>query len=197
MRQKENPKGGSMLLLLGAAGVALYGYFNGWFSSLTTAVMASPAPTPTTGTVNPVTNPATQIVNAPSTPPPIGTVVTNANDLAAQAAASYMYILPAQSIGNLLSLVPNGYTPIVTADYGTVYLRNDVFGVVSTDLQNRIARAVNAGAAATSIQQSTQLSLDQIKVDAQTAGLSGLSGLMGYRRGPRGLRGCDGLRGCY
>lgn len=174
-RQKQNPNNGGMIAMLAVVGIGVYGWMNGWFTTQTVVATPTPAPTPTN---NPIMNPATQIVNAPSTPPPLGTVVGNANDIAAQAAAGLAYILPVQTIGNLTSLTPNGYSPITTSDYGTIFLRNNVYSVANTDLQNRINRAQASGASATSVQASTQLALNQIQQDMANNGIAGL----GYSR---------------
>jgi hypothetical protein len=183
-KAQQNPHSAMPILLLAGAGIAAYlAYSNGWFSSPTLAV-AAPNPTPAGATTNPVTNPATQIVNAPSAPPPLGTVVGNANDIAAQAAAGLAYILPAQSLQNLSSLTPNGYSPITTSDFGLVFLRNNVYQVATTDLNNRIQRAIDQGAAETSVQNATKLSLTNIQQDMSSNGITGLgftNGWGGYR----------------
>src|SRR5579883_1849600 len=172
-RRKSNPEhAGSILLLAGVAVAGYLAYVNGWLSNLLPAAAPTPTPTPTTGTTNPVTNPNTQIVNAPSAPPPLGTVVTTANDISAQALAGYAYILPGPGINT--SVPPSGYTAFTTTDYGTIYLRNNVYQVASTDMNNRIQRAINAGAAASSVQNAGNMTLAQIQQDMSNNGLTGM-----------------------
>lgn len=177
---RQNPNSTGMIVMLGAVAVAAYGYMAGWFTTATAATTVLPPSTPTTGTsaTNPI-NAGTQLVNTPSTPPPLGTVVSDANGIAAQAAAGYAYILPAQSLTNIMSLTPNGYSNINTTDYGSVFVRNNVFSAVNADLQNRMQRAINSGASATSVQNSSNLTLAQIVTSMSTNGLTGLYGMAG------------------
>lgn len=134
-----------MMLLLGAAAVGVYGYMQGWFDTLIPAAVL-PKSNPT-GTTNPITNPKTQIVNAPSTPPAVGVVVNSGNDVAAQAAAKVPYILPSNAI---VSQAPSGYALVKVKDTGGVnsgfiYLRNDI-AQKDIDSANAIVAQVNQAA---------------------------------------------------
>jgi len=161
------------LLLVGGLGVAAYlAYINNWFGSVSTPTTATAA-SPSIGTSNPVTNPNTQIVNAPSAPPPLGTVVTNGNDVSAQATAGYAYILPAAGINT--SSPPTGYSVINTTDHGPIYLRNNVYNEVSRVINNRVQRAIAQGAAQTSIQNAGNESLQDVQTAMSSAGLTGFS----------------------
>src|SRR3954469_15295142 len=87
-RRKQNPNSAMPVLLMAGAGVAAYlAYTNGWFSSFTTTTVAVPTPKPSTSSGNPISSGAA-IVGAPATPPPLGTIVNTASDIAAQAAAN-------------------------------------------------------------------------------------------------------------
>lgn len=179
-RYEENPKAGGFIFLGLAAIAGYWAYTKGWFST-PVAVTTSTQPA-STSTTNPVNNGAA-IVNAPTAPPPLGTVVSTAADLAAQVAAAYPYILPAQTIPSLRSLTPNGYSAIITGDYGTIFLRNDVYAVSAASLENRIKRAIDAGADATSVQASTLLNLAEIQNQMSINSLSGLAGLAAFGGG--------------
>lgn len=196
-RRTSNPKGGSgMLLMLGGAAVAVYGYSQGWFDSIFgggTPVYAPIAPPPAP-TGNPIANAATQIVNAPSTPPPLGTVVNNANDIDAQLKAKMAYIIPDSS--NLAALaaplVSAGYinmTYVITTDAvtgapvtATLYVRPDVATPVQSVIDNRVARGGDAA--------SPYDSLDQINTVMSTNGLTGVRSRnnLGYTNGWGGYR---------
>lgn len=184
-RTKENPETGMMLGLLAAAGVAIYGYYQGWFGG--TTVVAAPVPSPSIGTSNPITNPATQIVNTPSTPPPLGTVVTTGNDVAAQLAAKYPFIIPDPSNVNGLggALATAGYINLsynISADGSsanpilqTIYLRPDIAAAINSDLSGRTSRAGSQ-------QYDTLSQIKQVMSNANLSGLNGFSsGWGGYR----------------
>lgn len=173
---KRNPSGGGMesILLLGGAGVMLYlAYQNnlGGIQSLLHFGASTPTPAPSIGTNNPITNPNTTVVNTPTPPPPLGTVVTNGNDVTAQATAGYAYILPAAGLNT--STPPNGYSVMNTIDYGPVFLRNNVYGAASTVINARVQRAIDQGAAETSIQNAGRESLQDIQTVMSSNGLTG------------------------
>lgn len=192
---RENPHSTGLIVMLGAAAVAIYGYTQGWFTSLTTVPVTTPA-TGATQTSNPITNPATQIVNAPSSSvPPLGTIVNNGNDIAAQAAAHLAYINPSAAA---VSQAPSGYTMVHVSDMsaapsGVIYLRNDI---AQKDLAtaNAVINAANQVAqvmAATSgqpyvAQGLLSLSDGSFKLANLQSGVSGLAGLGYYN--PYGYR---------
>ena len=196
-RSRSNPEHSGTLLLLGAAAVGAYGWYAGWFTSLMPVTTVAPAaPAQPSGTTNPVLNPNTQIVNAPSTAPPLGTIVTNANDQAAQVAANYTYIVPSAA---LVSQAPSGYAMVkvsnmAVAPAGVIYLRNDI---LQKDLAtaNAVINAANAATRATmQANQSANMFSPQPLLDASSFTLadlsSGVSGLGASRRYSRsgGLR---------
>lgn len=156
------------ILLLGAAGVAVYGYTQGWFNTILAsfggaaaapAIAAKPA-----AAVTPV--------------PPLGTTVTNAADALRQVAANDAYVLPdAATFVSFQGALPGGYNTVTTTDKGQILLRPDVYAAVSGVLSNRVKRAADAGASATSIQNAGQTTLAEIQTMMSTQGLSGLGGL--------------------
>lgn len=158
------------ILLLGGAGLAIYGYLNNWFASMgfpyaSAVPVATPVTVATAAAAPPVS----------SGPPPLGTTVTTANDALAQVAANDAYIIPdAPTAALLRSATPAGYSWITTTDKGPILLRADVYAPVQTNLTNTINRATAAGAALTSIQAAGQITLAGIQQIMSTAGLSGL-----------------------
>jgi len=194
-RKKQNPSSGATTaLVLGGLGLAAYlAYANGWFT--TTGIVAAPAtggtPTPTTGTTNPVTNPNTQIVNAPSAPPPLGTIVTNANDIAAQVTAKLPYIVPDPTV---ISSAPAGYVMVAATDKaaapaGAFYLRGDIAAKMLSIDQIAAAAAANAtGDSGTQTLTLNDLGSNQWAAQnpaqvLQVTGMKGLRGLGGFRGG--------------
>lgn len=188
-KSKSNPEAGGMLLLAGVAAAAYYAYSQGWFGGGTAVATLPSTPQPTTGTINPVINPATQIVNTPSTPPPLGTVVNNANDIAAQLAAKYPYIIPDPSNVNALGgpIAQAGYTNVTyiidrdavtgTPITATIYLRPDVATAVNAGVQNRMDRS-----GGTADPNDTLLQIQQAMSASSLSGLRGRStGWGGYR----------------
>ena len=117
--------------------------------------------------------------NSSSTVPPIGTVVSNANDIAAQAQAGLAYIIPSPSISNVSSLTPNGYSFVSTSDAGNIFLRDDVYNSLQSSIQGRVARvqaqyqATGVQAPVSAIQSAGVVTLSQIQVLMSTQGLSG------------------------
>jgi hypothetical protein len=134
MAEHDNEFG--TILLLGLGGFLLYEWYTGGLASLFSAATSTPTPTNTSSSTT------------YSGPPPEGTVVTNASDIAAQAAAGFAYILPSQTITNLTSLTPNGYSSFTTQDYGVIFLRNNIYSAVSSYINNTIDRLTSSYAAA-------------------------------------------------
>lgn len=159
------------ILLLGGAGLAAYGWYAGWFANFLPATAASPAKTPAAGGGS---------SSAPPPVPPLGTTVTTAADALAQVAAKDPYILPTAPVyAQLIAALPAGYQVMTTTDAGGVLLRQDVYAAVSTDVANRISRAMSSGASGASVQAAGLLTTEQIK---QVMSNQGLSGLGDYRR---------------
>jgi hypothetical protein len=163
--------GGSTILLLGAAGVAIYGYFQNWFASFgfaSTAAAATPAaPASTT--------PAASTASVPA----LGSVVHSAADVAAQVAAKDPYILPDNSV---ISQAPVGYvlaansTPAETGTTnGQFYLRSDVADAVVA-LINAVNTAAGRGASASllTLYNFPIANLAQLKTIMSSKGLTGL-----------------------
>ena len=158
-----------MILLLAAAGAAVYGYFAGWFSSFgfgpAAAAPATPAATP------------------PPTPP-LGTVLTATWQLAAQVAAGDKYILP----GALLSTTPpTGYTIAIDAyksetgnATGAFYLRNDVAAAAVSYVNVLLAQQSLPPVTLGTLYTFPLSSLALVNQIATGAGLSGLGGLAQY-----------------
>lgn len=154
--------------MVGIAAVAVYGYLEGWFSSLIPVASATPVPTGTgtaqnpTGTSNPI-NAGTQIVNAPTpsyTPP----AVYSYNPAGAAAAS-----LPATAAPYIVAtagqVVPAGYSTVNTVDSGTVFLRDDLY----------------AKAFAANIQVASPLA------NITLAGMKSAAGVSGLGMAPNGL----------
>jgi hypothetical protein len=143
-RTQRNAGGNSnTLLLLAAAGVGVYGYMQGWFSGLFGA--AAPA--------------ATSAAPAPAAVPPLGTTVSSAAQVGAQAAAKDPFILPdGPTFQATVATPPSGYTPFSLTDKGNVFLRSDVYAAANA--------AVNANSA--------PLSLSALQSLMTTGGMSGL-----------------------
>lgn len=149
------------ILLLGGAGVAVYGYLNGWFSSLglgpvVAATPAAAAQAATQGVILYVTPSGT----LSSTPTPYS---YNAGGSASVPApvSNPPYIVPAQ---NPVPAVPSGYTAVNTLDSGTVFLRNDVYAT-------EFAKNIQVASPVANITMAT------IKSDA---GLTAYNGFRGY-----------------
>lgn len=186
-RTKQNPETG-MLLLLGGGAVVAYGIYAGWFNSLfgtTPTVVVTPQAPAATSTGNPISSGAA-VVNTPTTPPPLGTVVQTAADTSAQITANYPYIIPSPTMINTLGALAAqaGYSAFSTSDMGTVYVRKDIAAAVNTDINNRVQRATQAGAASTSIANASNETFGQIQQLMTTQGLSGL----GFARRAWGYR---------
>lgn len=126
------------ILLLGAVGVAVYGYTQGWFSQLfgvtaipgtttldasqTAAIKAQLAALAAQGT-----NPPPTASPTPAAVPALGTTVTSAGQVAAQVAAKDPYILPDATTWGAYSVTPPaGYSNFNLSDKGNVLLRQDV-----------------------------------------------------------------------
>lgn len=175
-RRKQNPGSAMPIILMAGAGVAAYlAYTNGWFGTTATAV-AAPPPPPSSGpgsTGNQVAK--SQIVGAPAPPPPLGTIVHNGNDLAAQLAAKYMYVIPDPSLSALSTqLASAGYQLFSTSDSGNVYVRPDIANAVNADIANRVGRATSAGASQQSITNAAAETYAQIQQLITSQGLTGL-----------------------
>lgn len=152
------------ILLLGGAAVAIYGYFQGWFSGLTTKTAPSPAPPPTTTAPGTTGGPA-------NTVPPMGTVVVSVPQALAQVAAKDAYVMPNMDVYVALQTqIPanSGYNFYVDSNGVPLLLRDDVYNAL---------QASPAGAAGT-------VSLADIKKVMVTQGLSGCTryGLGDYQR---------------
>lgn len=194
--RKSNPQGSGMLLMLGGAAVAVYGYTQGWFDGLFggPAVTYAAIPPPPAPSGNPIADPATQIVNTPSAPPPLGTIVTNANDVDAQLKAKYAYIIPDPSNVNALGgpIASTGYinmTYVLAHDAvtgapvtATVYVRPDVSAPVQASIDARVARGADP--------LTSYDTIDQINSVMSTNGLTGIRGRnnLGYTNGWGGYR---------
>ena len=174
------------ILLLGAAGLAFYGYTQGWFNALLVS-LGMPIPA---GTINPngptiidtvtgktltpaqqaaLTAAAAAQTGSAATPAPtvpaLGTTVTSAAQVAAQVGANDPYILPdATTYGAYSVSPPMGYASFNLTDKGNVLLRQDV------------ANAANLQVGTTS----NPISLTDLQALMSTKGLSG--GLGDYRR---------------
>ena len=173
---------GSTFLLLGAAAVAFYGYTQGWFSSLfgTTAAAA------TSTAAQQAAAAAAAAAKGPVVPP-VGTVLTNAADLAAQVAAKDPYILPGPA---LIGQAPAGYSLAMDSMVGEVggtgsaqggfYVRNDVASALVA-LMNALQTATNVATGGVSapvtletLYQYPIQNLAQLKTVMSSAGLTGL-----------------------
>lgn len=169
------------ILLLGAAGVAVYGYMQGWFDSILSSFGVSAAAAPVIAANKPAAAPVVTPV------PPLNTTVTNAADALRQVAANDAYVLPdAATFVSFQGALPGGYNTVTTTDKGQILLRPDVYAAVSGVLSNRVKRAADAGASATSIQNAGQTTLAEIQTMMSTQGLSGLGDFqrhMGMRTG--------------
>jgi len=154
------------ILLLGAAGVAVYGYMQGWFDSILSSFGGGVAPVLAAN--KPAAAPAVTPV------PPLGTTVTNAADALRQVAANDAFVIPdAATFVSFQGALPGGYNTVTTTDKGQILLRPDVYAAVSNVLSNRVKRAASAGASATSIQNAGQTTLAEIQTMMSTQGLSG------------------------
>jgi len=170
------------ILLLGAVGVGVWGYFQGWFAQWGLAPAASGALTAAQkaalaaaaaaqGAAAGTTTAAPAVTPVPA----LGTTVTNANDVLRQVAANDAYILPdAATFAEFQGALPGGYQTVTTSDKGQILLRPDVYAAVQTLIANNVSRASAAGASAQSIQNASQVSLANIQQTMSTAGLSGL-----------------------
>lgn len=173
-------------LLIGAAGLAYYGYTQGWFSSLfgtstagsTTLTAAQLAAIQAAaGSLNP---PPTASATPPPEVPALGTTVTNANQALQQVAANDAYILPdAGTFATLQTALPAGYNVAQTTDKGGILLRSDVYNALQTLIGNRVSKASAAGASLNSLQNASNVTLNDIQTMMSTQGLSGLGD---YRR---------------
>ena len=117
-RTRRNAGGGNTntILLLAAAGVGVYGYMQGWFKNLFSTPAATPPP-------------------APTPPPALGATVSNAAQVAMQAAAKDPYILPdGPTFAAVVATPPAGYTPFSLTDKGNIFLRNDVYAVANASV---------------------------------------------------------------
>ena len=178
------------ILLLGGLGVAVWGYFQGWFSSLGFAPAAA-ATTPGTTTTTTTTSTAANPPAATAAAPKLGTVLTSAAQLAAQVAAGDAYILPGPT---LISQPPTGYSlasdsnnaevgyPATNTAPGTFYVRNDVAAALVGVLNAaQVATHTGPGNVTTAtLYQFPIQSLTQLQQIMTAAGLSGLGGLAQY-----------------
>jgi len=181
---KESSTG--TILLLGGLGVAVWGYFQGWFSSLGFTPAAAK---PVTGT--PAASTAATPPAATAAAPKLGTILTSAAQLAAQVAAGDAYILPGPS---LISSPPTGYTLATDSNNaevgfaagntapGSFYLRDDVAAaLVATINAGQLATQTGPGNVTTAtLYQFPIQSLTQLQQVMTGAGLHGLSGLAQY-----------------
>lgn len=169
------------ILLLGAAGVAFYGYTQGWFNSILSSFgpiinvggggSSGTNPQLTAAQAAAIQAAAAKQGSAPIPPvatvPPLGTIVKNAGEVQAQAAAKDPYILPDAGTFTPYAMSPlPGYVAFglkAGNDYSNVLLRQDVY-----DLANSTVSA-----------SGNPLSLTDLQALMKTKGLSGLGD---YRR---------------
>lgn len=173
---------GGTILLLGGLGVAVWGYFQGWFASFgfapgavgfdnTAAGRAAAAAAGPGSTSSAVSGGGT----AAAGPPALGTHNVNAAQALQQVAANDAFILPdPATFAQLQAAPPSNYGFIQTTDAGGVFLRPDVYSAVQTLIQARVAKASQAGAAASSLQAAGQVSLSDIQQMMTNQGLTGL-----------------------
>jgi len=190
------------ILLVGVAGVGVYGYFAGWFNSILAQFgIAAPGATPATTslptqTVTPAQLAALQMAaqggaapmpgttTAAAAVPALGTMVTTAAQAAQQAAANDPWIV----FGGALigTSPPANYQLFNTSDLGNIWVRNDIVTAANAWLATQQAQA-NAACSAwaltnpntpcpASVPSMTLAQLQQIKTGA------GLSGLGDYQR---------------
>lgn len=180
-----------ILLLLGGAGVAYWGYTQGWFASfgLTPAgTAAAPATNPTpnatitaaqAAAVLAAAQAAAAAASASAPPPALGTTVTSATDVLKQIGAQDPFVIPDAATAAAIGAPPSNYGAVTTTDKGVVFLRPDVYSAVQNLISGRLAKIAAANAAgtpvaATSIQNATNVTLADIQSTMSLQGLSGL-----------------------
>lgn len=165
------------LLLLGAAGVGVYGYMNGWFTQWgfgPGAVAVTPA--------------AKQAAPAGPAIPAFGTIVHSLSDVAAQAAAKDLYIIPDAAT---ISQAPSGYTLVKCSDMtacpgGALYVRNDAASALvatTNSVMGAVAQATGVPATPVTLANLYQFpisDLSGLQSSIKTAGLSGMGDFQRY-----------------
>lgn len=156
-RRNKGGDSGNTILLLGVAGVAFYGYLQGWFSGLFGIAVAAAAPAATGGT------PAAPAI------PKLGSVVTNFADLQAQAAANDPYIFPNAAI---LSTAPANYVLAADATTSETGTSNGQF-YLRSDVANALLPIIGNGATLATLYQFPVAKLSDIQAIMTSKGMSG------------------------